>query len=240
MVVVVVVGGGTVAAAAGTSTAGPVLAFVGAILVALITWYATDRRQRRLIAADERRHRAELEAQERRHAAQLAHDRSLRDLDELRRFLDDAAEAFEAVVRRVSELFRLKLVTDEHPDGDLGIRIFDLEKNDGDEFFHLLAVTRRMYLRFPPGHPISAAYEDAAHGLIDEHKALAETPYPITRDSRLKAQERGDQTAEAWQAFLLAAVGVIGAGDTSLTRAAGGQVDVAEPSPPESTEDGGT
>jgi hypothetical protein len=108
------------AAASGSRHAGPILTFVGAILVALIAWYATDRRQRRLLAAEDTRHKAELQAHEKRHAAQLAHDRSLRDLDDLRRFLDEAADAYEAVVRWVVQLHRLKFGARKCPEAEVG------------------------------------------------------------------------------------------------------------------------
>ncbi len=63
---------------------------VGALGVALITWYATDRRQKNALADE----RVRLEAQ-------LAHARALSDLGELRAVLDDTLLAIEQQVSRI-------------------------------------------------------------------------------------------------------------------------------------------
>ena len=77
-----VVGVGAVIGAAQTDDTGPILAFVGAILVALITAYTTDRRQRQ----------------------QLAHDRSLHDLDGLRALLVRTSKTMSAEIPAFVEL----------------------------------------------------------------------------------------------------------------------------------------
>jgi hypothetical protein len=64
-VAMTVVGGGAVFGAAQTKHTGPILAFVGALMVALLTVYTADRHQRE----------------------QLAHDRKLHDLGSLRQLL---------------------------------------------------------------------------------------------------------------------------------------------------------
>ena len=103
------VGGGTtivvlagIAAGSQSSQAAPVIAGIVALAVALITWYATDRRQGAALAAEERRHQATLEAERERfteqlkaessrHEAVLRHQERQQDIDELRRILDNAA-----------------------------------------------------------------------------------------------------------------------------------------------------
>jgi hypothetical protein len=82
---------------------GPFIAGVVAIVVALITWYATDRRQSKALAdADERqadalaaedtRHAASLAAENTRHAATLTHAARRQDVEELRRVLDSTMD----------------------------------------------------------------------------------------------------------------------------------------------------
>ena len=77
------VAAGSAIGASQSDSTGPVLAFVGAILVALVTWYATDRRQRTALAE---RERLEL---------QLAHQRHLHDVADLREVLSNTLSAAE-------------------------------------------------------------------------------------------------------------------------------------------------
>ena len=63
-----------------TDQTGPVLAFSGALIVAIITWVSSDRRQERALVAERERQ-----------FAKLAHDRELADLTDLRALLDEAA-----------------------------------------------------------------------------------------------------------------------------------------------------
>ena len=100
---VVVVG----AVAVGTATqvhsslVGPILTFVGVILVALLTAWFTKQRQRADLAAERDRQEKALDAENERQRQtisadfgrldkQLAHDRQLHDLGELRAVVDDA------------------------------------------------------------------------------------------------------------------------------------------------------
>ena len=91
IIVLVVFGGATVAASTTTSYVAPILAFVGAVLVATIAAVTAGRRQRQALAAEGLRHRQSLEAENNRHDAQLAHARELADLADLRLLLDEAA-----------------------------------------------------------------------------------------------------------------------------------------------------
>lgn len=95
---VVLIGGGAVGAVAvsGSSQTGPILAFVGVILVALLTAYFANRRQ-----ADQ------LNAEAERQRRQLAHDRQLHDLSELRGVLDEALERAETASHAWLDLYNL-------------------------------------------------------------------------------------------------------------------------------------
>src|SRR4051794_12053460 len=55
---IVVAAGGAAVGAAQSDKTSAILAFAGAVLVALVTWYATDRRQRVAIDAEADRQRA--------------------------------------------------------------------------------------------------------------------------------------------------------------------------------------
>jgi hypothetical protein len=77
-VVVLIGAGGAAAVASQSDKTAPILAFAGAILVALITWYATDRRQAAALAAEQQR----LDAQ-------LRHERDLSERAELLTVLDE-------------------------------------------------------------------------------------------------------------------------------------------------------
>lgn len=90
---IVVAGGAAVAGATQTNQTAAILAFAGAILVAIIAAYTAGRRQVRAL-------RAERERQ----ADRLAHERQLQDVEHLRQFLDEAAAAFEAAHDALVEL----------------------------------------------------------------------------------------------------------------------------------------
>src|SRR5829696_8902888 len=83
-----VVGAGTAVGAGQTSNAGPILAFVGAITVALITWYATDKRQSKALEAERERLQDRLLDERRRHDDTLRHEERHQFIEEFRRVLD--------------------------------------------------------------------------------------------------------------------------------------------------------
>jgi hypothetical protein len=93
----VVVAGGAIVGALQTDERGAILAFVGAIIVALFTgvWTAvtTDRRQERQLAVAAADQRAALDAEASRQAAALEHERTLHDLGDVRAVIDAALEA---------------------------------------------------------------------------------------------------------------------------------------------------
>lgn len=76
------VGAGAIIGAANTNETDPILAFVGAILVVLVTAWTTDRRQARTL--EDGRLRLE---------ARLRHERQQADLSDLRSVLEDGLAA---------------------------------------------------------------------------------------------------------------------------------------------------
>lgn len=80
------IAGGSALGASTTTNTAAYLAFAAAILVAVVTWYATDRRQRMALTAEERRVQR-----------QLAHERLLSDRQELRAFLDGIAGSYDTL-----------------------------------------------------------------------------------------------------------------------------------------------
>jgi hypothetical protein len=89
----VAVGGAAAYGAAQTDHTAPILTFAGAILVALITAFTTNRRQQHQLEAESKRQQLALEAERDRLRLQLAHEREMADLQHVRNLLDDAAVA---------------------------------------------------------------------------------------------------------------------------------------------------
>jgi hypothetical protein len=78
------VGGAAIIGATSTNQGGPILAFVGALLVALIAAFTAERRLER----------------------QLVHDRELHDLDGLRKLLDDTSTLMYETIAATTNLSR--------------------------------------------------------------------------------------------------------------------------------------
>jgi hypothetical protein len=105
--------GGAAIAVAPTNDTGPILAFVAAVLVTVLTARMAAQRQR-----------AALDAEAERQLAQLRHDRKMQDVADLRRVLENAFAAAETLW----ELARLVFEADqagEHLDVAVGQRIDD-------------------------------------------------------------------------------------------------------------------
>jgi hypothetical protein len=125
-----VVGGGTVVAAAPSDDTGPILAFVGALLVAVLTAYTANRRQSAALAAERER----LDAQ-------LQHDRELADTADLRTVLEEALEAgdemFEALLGVAAAQTAMQDQDTTGP-GQTKEKRGDAEQGDGDLVDHEL------------------------------------------------------------------------------------------------------
>jgi hypothetical protein len=104
-----VVGGtvliGVIAAvgASRSTDTGPILAFVGAILVALLTAYTAHKRQKVGLAAEAARLDQQLEAESERHRERLAHELRIADMTELRTILDEVLRLSYAAQRAARE-----------------------------------------------------------------------------------------------------------------------------------------
>jgi hypothetical protein len=189
---IIVTGAGAAFGASKTDSAAPYLALTGALLVALITWYATDRRQAQMLRADERRQQR-----------QLDHDRALDDRQELRKFLDSVAETYEDLHHAFTQLI---VVLRERPFATGGAipKLDAMEASAHDGVTQgLLAVGRmgrRLGLRFPDDHGLLVALLSAAGELNAGLKSFSD----LGRDpvSRLSEMERRAQNAlDAFRKF---------------------------------------
>jgi hypothetical protein len=86
----------TVVGATQTDYVAPILAFVAALIVAILTAITTSRRQTHQLAEDARRQERVLDAERGRLDAQLSHDREMADVADLRNVLDDATTVLQA------------------------------------------------------------------------------------------------------------------------------------------------
>ncbi len=136
--VIVVAGGAAIAGATQTNQTAAILAFAGAIIVALIAAVTAGRRQVRAL-------RAERERQ----SDRLAHERQLQDVEHLREFLDEASAAFEDAHMALSELATDLLSPGRSP---------GLHEAAARAAMGIKVMRRRVALRFPPEHPVGAAY----------------------------------------------------------------------------------
>jgi hypothetical protein len=119
-IILVVIAGGATAGATQTSETGPILAFVGALLVVVITAVTANRRQVSQLAAERERHREMLESQSQRLDVQLAHDRKIADIQHLRELLDVMASAYESAETTGRETLTALTIFGEEGDG--GVR----------------------------------------------------------------------------------------------------------------------
>src|SRR5262245_56170618 len=89
-----------------SSQTGPIIAGAVAVIVALITWYATDRRQDAALEAERQRHRATLDAEQQRFETRLQHEREMQDVNDLREMLVPFMEAAEQAWAASADLLR--------------------------------------------------------------------------------------------------------------------------------------
>lgn len=136
---------GTVGAAAATATEhlAPVLTFVGALIVAVLTAVTTNRRQAIQLVAE----RKQLELR-------LAHERALADLADLRSVVEGALGAVDRATRQLES-------ADAPPDSD--------ERAELEAGLHEIAgATSKLRLRLGNGDPLLSKYQELvrAVGLI--------------------------------------------------------------------------
>lgn len=125
----VVIGGAAVAAATSTNETGPILAFVGALTVAVIAAYTANRRQERALEAERERLDARLRHERSLADVQLSFQRGETDRAELRSILDALAE----------HLFRVR----DEADAAVLIVDFALSSEDPDDEYWRVRLKER-------------------------------------------------------------------------------------------------
>lgn len=215
---VVIVAGGAVAAASQSGNVGPYLTFAGAILVALITAWTTNRRQRKQLEAEDRRLgtqladgrerlRQELRAEKERLELQSDNERQLRDLDQVRALLDEVAAAY---VRMVD------LLVVAYGNREAGQH--DAEEvptaGSGTALVALRALQFRFILRFFPDHPFVASLGKTINGLSAMRGAV--TTERWTESTRRAWAEAREAATTEWGNFSSTAIRLAGPGATEL------------------------
>lgn len=203
---IIIVSIGAAVGASQTGSASPYLTFAGAIIVALLTWFATDRRQVRQLADGRERLTDQLDAEEKRQAAEQTHDRALHDLDHLREFLDEAADAFEATLDLTVQH---RAVLGGWASSKQTLAELDAEMYPAYAKTHTMI--RKFDLRLPPGHEVTTAYDRAAGALQEAVRitqAMGGQPDPEQdAELTLKQTEAMGHLAD----FAAAAVKLVGA-----------------------------
>jgi hypothetical protein len=179
--------------ASATDDTGPILAFVGAVLVALIAAFTAGRRQKRA-----------LEAESGRLAQQLEHERELVDLAAVRSLLDEAASALQSV-----DLPHPEFMEDADADRERA-----LGKRD-----ELRAIRSRLAVRFGHSHVLVATMEEAI-GVLSEwftaatvaaHSGKGDFGESVRNNAEVKMVESAQEYGESVVAFVSAAANTAGA-----------------------------
>lgn len=186
----IAVGGAAIAGATQTSATGPILAFVGALIVALLTAREARRRQ----------------------GEQLAHDRRMRDAEHVRLFLDEAAERFESYLDAVGDL---AVALETVPPA----RVEDLEISKGfadlggrvvTEMNRATVMARRMDIRFDPDEALRQAYFQAVRAVHEARGVLPDAP-PLGGEQLEAYDDAVRRAMGAWAGFTTAAQALVGA-----------------------------
>lgn len=155
-----VVAGGT-AAALQPDHIGPILAFVGALLVAGIAAVTANHRQATSLRTAEASLKKQLDSERERLGDQLEHEKRMQDREHLRGFLDDAAAALEQS-RQACKALAAKL-----PDG----AATELAAVS-EAMKEIRVMRRRVELRFGPRDHVYVAYSWTSYALIQRTKHL--------------------------------------------------------------------
>lgn len=160
---------------------GPIIAGAVAIVVAFITWFATDRRQANALAAERER----LDAQ-------LAHERTLADIADLRIVAQAVLAANHMIWSTSLELLGIEGLDRERVLLRLQQHISDLQR-----------ALDALHLRLPPNHPLITTTGELFQALNRARKAA--------RDSdRGGFDAQSEDHSVAHRNFVAAAVDVIG------------------------------
>ena len=192
-----------------TSNTAPIIAGSVAIIVALVTWYATDKRQSRAIRAQEEqqeralqaerdRHRAALAAEADRHAARLRHEERQQDIEELRRVLDATMGALAAELEAHAEA-RDAWRGDEH----VPKRLDDALKELASSLRRVNTESYRLSLRMGDSHDAIRALGDM-YTAAEAQREVLQREEP-SEEARARLREHGEAVAAALVAFRTAA-----------------------------------
>lgn len=188
-----IIAAATVAVATQTSHTGPILAFVGALLVAFITAREARKRQRRQLDHDREMR-----------ALELSQSRQVRDTEHLRGFLDEAIAAFEVFIDAV---LRMVAHGNNHGRDETFMDLQDEALSHGQG---ARIMGRRMDIRFDPNHPVRAAYTSAVQ-LVHEAKDAVSGGPPWTPEQLQAYNARRAEAMQTLAAFAVSAQTFIGA-----------------------------
>ena len=180
VVTIVLVGAGAAAIHPGELAA--VITSVSALVVAGITWFSTNQRQRAVLKAERDKLTEELADQRERLARQLAHERQLDDRRELRVRIDTIAGSFEAARKAVREAYvacesaGLSLNRGRRALGRRGVTssaVGEAIEAATEECLALFAAHRRLTLWLSEDDPAARALDEAAAALQGAALALS-------------------------------------------------------------------
>jgi hypothetical protein len=155
-----VVAGGAGVAAKPDDT-GPILAFVGALIVAVLASWTARRNTQDQLTAEAARHRLS-----------LASDRQLVDIQHLRELLDSAAGAYEEAHSACLSWSSILTVIDEQGEGITERRdAYSVARASG---LKLATELHRIEMRFSPGHPVYDEFAAAREHLERRFDLLSE------------------------------------------------------------------
>jgi hypothetical protein len=170
---VVVIAAATTVGATQSNQTAAILAFSGALLVALITAYTAYRRQRADLAAE--RERLEL---------RLGHERRLAEMDHLVALLDEAASAYEAALEKYTSAVWASTTP--------GVAVDRFNVLSGEAMAGQIQVAtlyRRLVLRFSPGDAVTKGYERIRDAFQRGVLAIPDDPreVPVSDPAELRA-----------------------------------------------------
>lgn len=176
-----VVGTGAVIGAAETDHTGPILAFVGALIVALITAYTSDRRLRN----------------------QLAHERRLHDLDGFRDLLKRASSLMFSESRPLARLVQ----GIEGRTGEIKGEVFEKAKQSVEELLksqgNFNAMAGELLIHLPEDHPLYVAFSGFSEATLSAVQKFLKDPPAEELSKHLEGVV--DTTSKNAQAFRKAA-----------------------------------
>lgn len=208
-VVLLIIAGGAAAGATQTDQTGPILAFIGALLVVVITAVTANRRQAHQLAAEAERHRESLQSESDRLKQRLDHEQQLTDVEHLRELFDAAMAAFETAHVAATNL-TLALQAQGNAESR---RTAWTTFTDG--LTNVAVELHRLELRLPPEHSVVTSYDLVRLRLFERADQLVpiETSQVITGAEVQEATRLITSNLDALKDFARAAREKIGVSD---------------------------